>query len=113
MIVAYWTPYNLSWTGATIATSGYWADTCEARLWNPHTSYGCSSHGTMTFTGSTATNLGGSMSMFGTRVYNYDPKLPLADSTMVPDGGRPLHRAHGARDSDLLSAHPLWVSPLI
>ncbi len=69
MIVAYWAPSNLSWNAATIATNGQWTDTCGAF------SYGCSTHGTMTFTGSTATNRGGSMSMFTTRVYDYDPNL--------------------------------------
>ncbi len=69
MIVAYWAPSSLSWNAATIATTGQWTDTCGAF------SYGCGTHGTMTFTGSTATNAGGSMSMFGTRVYNYDPNL--------------------------------------
>ena len=73
MTVAYWAPYNLSWNAATIATTGVWADTCDSR--SIGTSYGCGTHGTMTFTGSTATNGGGSMSMFGTRVYNYDPNL--------------------------------------
>jgi hypothetical protein len=69
MIVAYWVPSNLSWSAATIATTGQWTDTCGKF------NYQCGSHGTMTFTGSTATNDGGSMSMFGTRVYNYDPNL--------------------------------------
>jgi len=69
MIVAYWVPYNLSWNAATIATTGQWTDTCGAF------GYRCGTHGTMTFTGSTATNNGGSMSMFGTRVYDYDPNL--------------------------------------
>jgi hypothetical protein len=69
MIVAYWAPNNLSWNAATIASTGQWTDTCGAF------SYGCGTHGTMTFTGSTATNDGGSMSMFGTRVYDYDPNL--------------------------------------
>jgi hypothetical protein len=69
MIVAYWTPSNLTWWAATIATTGQWTDTCGAF------GYGCGSHGTMQFNGSTATNKGGSMSMFGTRVYNYDTNL--------------------------------------
>ena len=69
MIVAYWGPTNLSWNAATIATTGQWTDTCGAF------GYQCGTHGTMTFTGSTATNAGGSMSMFGTRVYDYDPNL--------------------------------------
>jgi len=69
MIVAYWAPNTLSWQAATIATTGQWTDTCGAF------SYQCGTHGTMTFTGSTATNNGGSMSMFTTRVYDYDPNL--------------------------------------
>lgn len=64
MIVARWAPYNLSWSAATIARSGQWRS---------FTSDG--SHGTMTFTGSTATYLGGYMTMFQTRVYNYDTNL--------------------------------------
>jgi hypothetical protein len=69
MIVAYWAPNNLTWWAATITTTGYWADSCQAF------SYGCGSHGTMIFNGSTATYAGGSMSMFTSRTYNYDPNL--------------------------------------
>ncbi len=69
MIVAYWAPNSLTWYAATIAQSGQWTDTCGKF------GYGCSTHGTMTFNGSTATNQGGSMSMFTTRVYNYDQNL--------------------------------------
>jgi len=64
VIVCYWVPNNLTWTGATLAQSGSWSS---------YNNDG--SHGTMTFTGSTATYLGGSMTMFQTRVYNYDPNL--------------------------------------
>ncbi len=59
MIVAYWSPNNLTWYAATIATTGQWSDTCGVF------GYQCGTHGTMTFWGSTATNNGGSMSMFG------------------------------------------------
>ncbi|HEX4518167.1 MAG TPA: hypothetical protein VH063_01170 [Gaiellaceae bacterium] len=69
MIVAYWAPNDLTWYAATIATTGQWSDTCG--VFN----YQCGTHGKMTFWGSTATNLGGSMSMFGTRIYNYDQNL--------------------------------------
>jgi hypothetical protein len=69
MIVAYWGPNNLSWTAATIATTGQWTDTCGMF------SYQCGTHGSMVFTGSTATNNGGSMSMFSSREYDYDPNL--------------------------------------
>ncbi len=64
MYVAQWAPTNVSWRAATIAQSGIW------RSWSSD-----GSHGTMTFTGSTATNLGGYMSMFNTRVYQYDQTL--------------------------------------
>jgi hypothetical protein len=64
MIVAAWVPYDLSWRAGTIAQNGMW------RSWNSG-----NTHGTMTFTGSTATNDGGYMSQFRTRVYDYDPTL--------------------------------------
>lgn len=64
MIVAAWSPYNLSWRGGTISQNGMW------RSWNSG-----NTHGTMTFFGSTATNLGGYMSQFQTRVYDYDQTL--------------------------------------
>jgi Tfp pilus assembly protein PilX len=64
MIVAEWTPYNLSWRAGTIVSGGQW------RSW----SYS-GSHGTMVFSGSTATNLGGFMNMFQTRIYDYDSTL--------------------------------------
>jgi hypothetical protein len=64
VVVSSWVLNNLTWTGATLAQSGSWAS---------YNNDG--SHGTMTFTGSTATYPGGSMSMFPTRVYNYDPNL--------------------------------------
>jgi hypothetical protein len=64
MIVAYWTPHDLNWRAATIAQSGAW------HSWNTD-----GSHGTATFMGSTATNLGGYMNMFQTRVYQYDETL--------------------------------------
>jgi hypothetical protein len=64
MIVAQWSPTNLNWRAATIAQSGAW------RSWSSD-----GSHGTMTFTGSTTTNLGGYMGLFATRVYQYDDTL--------------------------------------
>jgi Tfp pilus assembly protein PilX len=64
MIVAQWTPSTLTWRAATIAQSGAW------RSWSND-----SSHVSMTFQGSTSTNLGGSMGMFQTRVYQYDDSL--------------------------------------
>jgi Tfp pilus assembly protein PilX len=64
MLVAQWAPSTLSWRAATIAQSGAW------RSWSND-----ASHASMTFQGSTSTNLGGSMGMFQTRVYQYDDTL--------------------------------------
>ena len=90
MIVAYWVPTNLTWTAATISENGQW------RSWNND-----GSHGTMTFTGSTATHggpdpqnpqsiTGGSMSMFSTRVYQYDPTLLYLQPPWFPTIGDAL-----------------------
>ena len=64
MIVAFWSPFNLTWRAATIAQGGMW------RSWT-----GSTSKGTMIFRGSTATKDGGYMSMFANRVYQYDDTL--------------------------------------
>ncbi len=64
MLVAQYVPYDLNWRAGTIAQTGAW------RSWSND-----GSHGTMTFTGSTATADGGSMSLFRTRVYQYDQTL--------------------------------------
>jgi hypothetical protein len=64
MLVASYVPTNLTWAAATIAQTGEWKSVGSS-----------GSKGTMTFTGSTATALGGSMGMFSTRVYNYEPSL--------------------------------------
>jgi Tfp pilus assembly protein PilX len=64
MVVARWCPYNLNWRSATLTQSGSW-----------HSYLTDGSHGTLTFTGSTATNLGGYMNMFVTRNYLYDSTL--------------------------------------
>lgn len=64
MIVAQYVPSDLTWTAATIAQTGQWRSYDQD-----------GDHGTMTFTGSTATNAGGYMGMFGTRIYNYDSNL--------------------------------------
>ena len=73
MLVAQWVPYNLTWYAATIAQGGQW------RSWSND-----GSHGTMTFYGSTATNKGGSMSMFDTRDYNYDANLLYVQPPFFP-----------------------------
>ncbi len=69
MVVAYYAPSTLTWSAATITQSGQWTDWCGI------SGSGCGSHSTMTFTGSTATKQGGSMSMFNSRTYNYDTTL--------------------------------------
>ena len=60
-------------------------DTCDSAAFNT----GCGTHGTMTFTGSTATNGGGSMSMFNTRVYNYDTNLLWLTPPWFPTVDKP------------------------
>jgi hypothetical protein len=62
--VAQWVPNNLTWSAATISQTGQWRSASND-----------GSHGTMTFTGSTTTAAGGSMSMFTTRIYQYEPTL--------------------------------------
>jgi len=64
MVVAAYVPYDLNWTAATVAQNGQWRSYAQS-----------TDHGTMTFTGSTATNGGGYMSMFATRNYVYDSNL--------------------------------------
>jgi hypothetical protein len=64
MYVASWGPYNLTWSAGTISQTGRWESAPGALN---------GSHGTMTFTGSTATAKGGQMGMFDTRVYQYEP----------------------------------------
>lgn len=61
---AKYAPYNLTWRAAVLAQSGTW------RGWVSD-----GSHGTMTHTGSSTTNLGGDWTMFQTRVYSYDETL--------------------------------------
>ena len=77
VIVPQWVPTTLSWRAATIAQSGTW----RSYGFDPqtHTSeanyIGNFKLTSMTFTGSTATYGGGSMSLFGSRVYQYDQTL--------------------------------------
>jgi biopolymer transport protein ExbD len=65
--VASWVGNSLTWRGAALAETGYWSQPTNACS-------GCH-NGTMTFTGSSATYLGGAMDMFDNRSYNYDPTL--------------------------------------
>jgi hypothetical protein len=73
MIVPRWAPANLDWSAATIAISGNWRSYLTS-----------ATHGTMNFTGSTATNLGGHMSMFDTRNYLYDTNLLFLQPPYFP-----------------------------
>jgi len=68
MIVAQWVSktQELKWSAATVAQTG---------SWRSYSSPYSPTHGTMTFTGSTATAQGGYMTMFATRNYIYDSNL--------------------------------------
>jgi Tfp pilus assembly protein PilX len=74
--VAQWVPYNLTWSAATISQEGRWQSAPGA---------GGGSHGTMTFTGSIATDDGGSMGMFQTRVYQYEPTFLYLQPPWFPN----------------------------
>jgi hypothetical protein len=77
VIVSQWVPTTLSWRAATIAQSGAW----RSYGFDPQTGTNEADYvgnfklTSMTFTGSTATYGGGSMSLFNTRVYQYDQTL--------------------------------------
>ncbi len=76
LIVAQWVPSTLNWRAATIAQSGTW----RSYGFDPQTGsepdyVGDFKLASATFTGSTATYGGGSMGLFGTRVYQYDSTL--------------------------------------
>jgi hypothetical protein len=73
VVVAHWAPYDLNFTAAAIAQSG------EFRSWASS-----GDHGSMTFTGSIATNNGISMAMYGTRNFNYDPNLRTLQPPFFP-----------------------------
>ena len=82
MIVAYWAPVQPDLVRG---------DDRHDRAVDRHvrrvqpTATAAATHGTMVFNGSTATNNGGSMSMFGHRTYNYDPNLLWLTAALVPD----------------------------
>lgn len=77
VLLPQWVPSTLSWRAAVIAQSG----TFRSYGWDPQTRQtepnyvGDGNRASMTFTGSTATYGGGSMSLFATRVYQYDSSL--------------------------------------
>jgi hypothetical protein len=74
--VASWVGSSLSWRAAALAENGVWSQPSGVSN-NSHS-------GTMTYTGSTATYLGGAMSMFVTRVYNYDTNLQYLQPPWYP-----------------------------
>jgi hypothetical protein len=65
VLVPRWAPINLTWRAGTIAMERQWRSAAGSST----------THDTMTFYGSTATNLGGYMSQYAHRFYNYDPTL--------------------------------------
>jgi hypothetical protein len=77
VIVSQWVPTTLTWRAATIAQSGAW----RSYGFDPQTHANEANYignfrlTSMTFTGSTATYGGGSMSLFNSRVYQYDQTL--------------------------------------
>jgi len=73
VLIAQYAPNNLTWRAATIAQTGAW------RSWRTD-----GSHNRMTFTGSTATNLGGYMAQFRARVYQYDATLAYLQPPWFP-----------------------------
>jgi hypothetical protein len=64
VVIAKYVPSTMTWTAGVLAQSG---------TWETYTHDGSKS--TMTFTGSSATNLGGDLTMFDTRIYGYDQRL--------------------------------------
>ncbi|MCW2977384.1 MAG: hypothetical protein JWM06_2665 [Actinomycetia bacterium] len=73
LIVPQWAPSTLSWRAATIAQSGMFRSYGVGP--NEPDYVGNGTLASMTFTGSTATYGGGSMSLFQTRTYQYDSSL--------------------------------------
>ena len=76
VIIAQYTPNTMSWMASVLAQSGTW------KTWSQD-----GSHNTMTFTGSSATNLGGSLTMFQTRIYGYAPELQYLSPPWFPNIG--------------------------
>lgn len=73
VIIAKWTPTNLTWTASVIAQTG------RRRSWDSS-----GSHGTALFTGSVATNGSPYMDMFSVREYNYDRNLVYLQPPYFP-----------------------------
>jgi hypothetical protein len=71
--IARYTPNVLTWTAGVLAQNGTW-----------ETFVHDGSHSTMNFTGSSATNLGGDLTMFDTRNYGYAPELQYLPPPWFP-----------------------------
>ena len=74
VVVAQYAPSPMTWTGAVLAETGTWETYSQD-----------GSHSTMNFTGSSATKLGGSFTMFNTRNYNYDSNLLFLSPPWFPN----------------------------
>ena len=73
VVIAKWVGYDMSWQCSVLAQNG---------TWKTYTQDG--SHGNMLFRGSSATNLGGSLTMFDTRDYGYQPDLQYLPPPWFP-----------------------------
>jgi hypothetical protein len=73
LVIARYVPYNLTWNASVLAQSGTWKTYVQD-----------GSHGNMYFRGSSATNLGGSMTMFQTRDYGYLQELQYLPPPWFP-----------------------------
>jgi hypothetical protein len=77
VLVPQWAPSTMNWRAATLAQSGTFRSYgFDGQTGQSEPEYvGNGARSSMTFTGSTATYGGGSMGLFQTRVYQYDPTL--------------------------------------
>ncbi len=73
VVIAKWSPNDMTWQAGVLAQNG---------TWETYTQDG--SHDNMTFRGSSATNLGGSLTMFQTRDYGYLPELQYLSPPWFP-----------------------------
>ena len=73
VVIAKWVGYDMSWQCSVLAQNG---------TWKTYTQDG--SHGNMLFRGSSATNLGGSLTMFQTRDYGYQADLQYLPPPWFP-----------------------------
>jgi hypothetical protein len=73
VVVAKWVPSDMYWQCSVLAQNGTWK-----------TYTGGGTHNLMTFRGSSATNLGGSFTMFDYRDYGYQPDLQYLPPPWFP-----------------------------